>query len=110
MENGFNHEFILMPLITGVSHLMEQSSIKALENYKQGFVVYTALAANPATGKSTAMDIIRDSIIEIEEFLKIDYNDSKIVNGNLHNVLMFENYIIIIFFPIIFKQQQLNHY
>ena len=82
MERGFSHEFLLTPLLSGVSFLMANSDISALNKMKQGFIVYGALAANPATGKSPAMDLVRDSLLDIEEYSGIQAQDSRLINGS----------------------------
>ena len=71
----------MLPLLTGVSHLMGLSQIKALKEYVEGMVVYGALIAEPATGKSPALNIIRKALVEIENFLAIPSESSKLVNG-----------------------------
>ena len=83
MANGISEDFILTHLLVAISHLMSKSSIKALVEFKQGFTCYAGLAAYPASGKSPAMDMIKDSLIEIEDFLGVQHEDTQLVNGML---------------------------
>ena len=47
--------------------------------------IYSALIAEPGTGKSQAMKLVRKSVLDIEDFLKIEPENSKLVNGKLYN-------------------------
>ena len=81
MEEEISHEFVLPPLLSGVSYPMSNSDITGLKKMKQGFTIYGALAANTATGKSPAMDLVRDSLLDIEEYQGIIAQDSPLING-----------------------------
>ena len=81
VSNSTSLEFVLCPLLSGTSHLMGQSQVKALKSFEEGMVVYSALIAEPATGKSPAMNIIRKALIQIEFFLAVPSESSKLVNG-----------------------------
>ena len=47
---------------------MSPCSVKALRTYRQGFVFYTALVANPSMGKTTGMEIIKAAVVEVEKY------------------------------------------
>lgn len=72
---------MLCPLLTGVAHLMGQSKIKALRTLEEGMVLYSTLIAEPATGKSPAMSVVRKALVECESFFQIPHENTKLVNG-----------------------------
>ncbi len=55
--------------------------------------IYTALIAEPGTGKSPAMKLVRQALLEIENHYKIESENSKLVNGMLNKTIL-----LIIFF------------
>ena len=81
IERGFSEDFLIIHLLTAVSHLISRSSISALVDYKQALVFYGGLAAYPSTGKTPAMDLIKKSFIAVEKFLEIDSVESPLING-----------------------------
>ena len=48
---------------------------------KESCVFYTALVAQPGTGKTPASNIVKDCLYEIEAFMQVDEKDSKLLNG-----------------------------
>lgn len=99
-ENNTSLEFLVCPLITGIAHFISQSNVSALKTLKTGFSTYTALIAEPATGKSPAMNIIRNILTDIDEFEGVTPKDSHIVNSGTVEALVFylEKYRSIISF------------
>ena len=79
---GISLEFMLPCLLSTTSFLMSDSRIQASIDHYETSVMYTALIANPSTGKSTSIKLIRRSLREIEMFDEIEEDDSKLVNGN----------------------------
>ena len=57
------------------------AQIKCLKTFKEGMVMYTVLIAEPATGKSPALSLVRNSLVSIENYLGISLEDSRMVNG-----------------------------
>jgi hypothetical protein len=51
-------EFIAVPFLAAVSHFMGSSSISALKNINQGYVLYLTLIGKPSIGKTTAMSMV----------------------------------------------------
>ena len=62
---------------------MQLAQINCLKTFKEGMVVYTVLIGEPASGKSPAMSIVRNSLVRFEDYLKIDLDNSKLVNGEI---------------------------
>ena len=52
------------------------------DSHSESFLFYTALLANPSTGKSPAMRIFSEASYEIEDFLGIEEAKSGLANGN----------------------------
>ena len=68
---------------------MSPCSVKALRTYRQGFVFYTALVANPSMGKTTGMEIIKAAVVEVEKYNQISENDSRLVNCKKINLFVY---------------------
>lgn len=81
MENATTKEFLLLPLLTAISHLTQHSKIKALKNLEENGVFYSVLVASPSTGKSPAMNIVRKALYDLEEYLKTPPEKSLLING-----------------------------
>jgi hypothetical protein len=60
---------------------MGQSQIKALKTFTEGFSVYAVLVADPATGKTPALNLTRHALAEIEVYLGVSLENSRLVNG-----------------------------
>ena len=71
----------MLPLLTGTSHLMGRSSIRALRTLRESFTVYAVLIGDPETGKSPAMRIIKDALIQIENHQNVEKNNSLFVSS-----------------------------
>ncbi|RNA03124.1 hypothetical protein BpHYR1_006468, partial [Brachionus plicatilis] len=96
LENVFNERFDNFltfvsnsELLCAVSHLMGLSSICALKTLEEGCVVYTALIANASTGKSSALKLIKRSLLSVENFLKILPINSRLLNAATVEGLLF---------------------
>lgn len=74
---------MLCPLITAVSHLMQLAQLKALRTMVEGLSIFSVLIAEPATGKTPALKLLRRTLLEIETFLSVELENSKLVNGKL---------------------------
>ncbi len=80
-------EFIIPVLLSSVSHLMGETIIKITESHEEACVMFTALIANPSTGKSQSLALFQKCLRKIENFNNSikDPDDqllkSKIVNG-----------------------------
>ena len=64
---------------------MGQTELKALKTFSEGLSIYAVLIAEPATGKSLVMSIVRKALVDIEEYLQIQLENSKLVNGIIKN-------------------------
>ena len=53
----------------------------------EGMSVYSVLIAEPASGKSPAMKIIRNSLLATENYLTIPPEETKHVNGKLYSLI-----------------------
>jgi hypothetical protein len=69
--NNTSLEFLIGPMITLVSHCISQCEVNALRTLKTGFSVYVALVAEPASGKSPAMRIIKKINSGMDSFYKV---------------------------------------
>ena len=63
-------------MLTAISHIISKCSVKALKTLEESFSLYTVLIADPATGKSPAMNLVRNLLTDIEEFDGVDEEDS----------------------------------
>jgi hypothetical protein len=72
-------EFILPSLLASVGLYMGKSTLLAF-NTKVSPVFYTALVAQPSTGKSGAMGLLSSAIDMIENYLNISLDNSHQVN------------------------------
>ena len=61
---------------------MGSSYVTTLKTLEEGCVFYSGLIANPSTGKTAAMNIVKKGLLDIEKFLKISPDKSKSINGN----------------------------
>jgi hypothetical protein len=70
---------------------MEESSITISNDYRLSCVMYCALVANPSTGKSTGLNLVKEAINRIESFIGIEKENSNLVNGKTfeQNVSLF---------------------
>lgn len=77
---GTSVPFILSPPISTLAFLVKKSTISPLQDNHQGVSFYSTLVANPSTGKTLAMNVIQNPILEIEAFRKVSPDDSPITN------------------------------
>jgi hypothetical protein len=75
-ESATNIGFLMPPILSAVSHFLAKCKVKALKTLEESFSLFTVLVADPATGKSPAMNLIRNILIDIEEFDGISEEDS----------------------------------
>ena len=85
-------EFLLCPLISSVSYSLQLTKVKAIRTLQESISVYTALIAEPGTGKSPAMTLVRDCMQEIEKYYQVTDENSKLVNGKLSFIPKFPDY------------------
>jgi hypothetical protein len=62
---------------------MDEGTIVVSEDHVETCIMYTALIANPATGKSQSLGFFKKSIREIEKYCKTKDDESTLVNGEL---------------------------
>ncbi len=74
---GVSIEFLLVPLLTAISHTLGKSSISMFSNKPEGFVIFSSLVGNPSTGKTSAMSVVKNSLINCERFLLRKNDDHK---------------------------------
>jgi hypothetical protein len=75
-------------LLTTISHLMGETTINVCDDHIETCVLYCAIIANPATGKSSGLSLIKKAVREVEIFNKVDLKNSKLVNGKLIYLLL----------------------
>jgi hypothetical protein len=66
--NGINVPFIIAPLLAAIGVLLHRSTVQAFNSSKSGICMYTALIAQPSTGKSPANDIVKGAMYKIEQY------------------------------------------
>ena len=69
-----------------------------MRTFEEGMVIYSALIAEPATGKSPAMTIIRKALIDVDKYFETPNENSKLVNGNSLIEIKFRIYYQIYYF------------
>ena len=83
LHNSSCLEFLLCPMLSSVSYCLQLTKIKAIRTLEESMSIYSALIAEPGTGKSPAMRLVRKALIDIEQHLNIGNENSKLVNGKL---------------------------
>ena len=73
----------MCPLISTVSYTLQFTSITCLQTQSETMSVFAALIAEPGTGKSPALKLFKKAITNIEEYLSVEPDDSKLVNGKI---------------------------
>ena len=73
-------EFAISPLLVAVSHLLNKTQVSALKTFVESMSVYAVLIAEPATGKSPAMNLIKKTLIKLEKYFNIAAIDSPRIN------------------------------
>lgn len=69
---GIPFEFIVPPLLSTISHLMDETLLIASQTNVQACIMYTVLVANPGTGKSKSIGLFENSLEEIDEYLETE--------------------------------------
>ena len=59
-------------MIAAIGLYLGQSNVKPFEEKSTGFCNYTSLIANPSTGKSPAMNLVKKAVRMIENYNKVD--------------------------------------
>ena len=59
-----------------------ETNVEIDQYQREPCLLYCAIVANAATGKSNGLSILRKAIRDIEIYNKIDIKDSKVINGN----------------------------
>lgn len=70
---------------------MGETNVEIDEFQKEPCLLYCAIVANAATGKSNGLSILRKAIRDIEIYNKIDIKDSKVTNGNFLIIQLIKN-------------------
>ena len=78
---GTSFEYILPVLLTSTSFLLNETIIRVDDCQNEACVIYAALIANPSTGKSSGMSLIKNALFDIEKYEKTSLRDSKLLNG-----------------------------
>ena len=70
---------------------MYHSTIEPYPRSKQGICNYTVLIAHPSTGKTPALNVIKNAMVKVEAFLDVPCNKSVLTNsasveGLLHHL------------------------
>ena len=73
---------MLPVVLTATSFLLKETIIKVDDYQFESCVMFTALIANPSTGKSTGMNLIKNALLDIEKYEKVLLPDSNLINGN----------------------------
>ena len=82
--------------MTAVSHILGDSKIQFSETLIESFVCYSALIGNPSMGKSPAMNLVKDAVLNCEKI--INNNNKKLTKlSNDKNKIQFLNCIFTIF-------------
>jgi hypothetical protein len=63
-------------MITAISHFISACKVKALKTLEESFSIYCVLIADPATGKSPAMNMVRNIVSDIELFDNVGEDES----------------------------------
>jgi hypothetical protein len=61
--------------------MAKNSKIKALLTLVESFCTINILICDPSTGKSAAMNVIKNSILSIDEYLGVDFEKNQICNA-----------------------------
>ena len=80
-RSGTSIEFLLAPLFTSTCFLMGETNVERDEYQKEPCLLYCAVVANAATGKSAGLSIFKKTLRDIEIYNNIDIKDSKVMNG-----------------------------
>jgi len=73
--------FVVGPLLTAAGLLLHHTTVQPFTRSRQGICMFTSLIANPSTGKTPALNLIKNALIKLEEFLNIPYERSALTNS-----------------------------
>ncbi len=62
--------------MSGICLFLQRSTTQAFVSHTVP-IVYTALVANPSTGKSKALRLVADAIEQVEQYIGVTPNDSQ---------------------------------
>ncbi len=68
---GVPYEFVISTIMPAFAHYMPKSIVQVSAKYKEPFVIFSSLIANPSTGKSTVLNYVKDSVGVVEDFLDL---------------------------------------
>lgn len=71
-------------LLSTAAHLMNETSIIVSDSHIESCVLYTALVANPGTGKSQSLGFFERGLGDIDEYMKIDDDKVGLVRGMIN--------------------------
>ena len=94
-ELGVSVEFLLPPMLSAISFYLKCSKVKAFGNFVGSFSLYTILLANLSTGKSLALNEVRDAVMEQEIFDEIEAKCSKLTNDKKKKIITFFFFFLI---------------
>ena len=80
---GINLEYMIPSLFTAVALCLRQSTVQAY-NQKNKITLYTGLVGASSSGKTTAMNLVKNALYCVEDYLKIPADNSFIyshING-----------------------------
>lgn len=80
MEVSVPVSYLLSPMIGTVAHFMGNSHFQVGKNFKQKFIFYTALLANPSSGRSEAMETFFNAASLVEKANNMDGLSSSLRN------------------------------
>jgi len=78
---GQSVPFLLAPLLVATAYLLKQATITPYDGSAKGISIYAFLVANPSTGKTPAMNVITNALVEIEQYRQVPPEDSPLTNA-----------------------------
>ncbi len=78
LKVGQTTEFILPPLMSAIGLYIASAGIQTLSEKIEGICQYTAIAAFPSTGKSSAMETVKTAFSNVESYFQVEDNNSQI--------------------------------
>lgn len=99
-------EFLIPPVLTATSHLLNKSEVHPWGNWEQPSIIYSATVGFTGTNKTAALDCIRNAISEIETINGISEMASRINQCKFHYFIDF----ILFVFGFHNKRYTLNFY
>jgi hypothetical protein len=79
---GGTKEFLILPLLCGLSHVAADSEVTAWKGtFCEPNVIFAVVVAQSSAGKSPAMKLMKKALVELDEINGVSPNDSKQING-----------------------------